>query len=156
MLQRSFKETLKRKKFGCAIRSVIMHCNFKAAVTILMSHYLVEKNQTKLLLGFVGTSLVSELFLGYTKDAMKVVNHFNFTASFVEPRKISFNPYLGCFRVFPNYDCDELHFRDFFSRNSHSRNVLPRNSFLEPLKVILLKCRYFLISRSFQKLSPQS
>ena len=68
MLRRSLKETLKRKKFGCAIRSVIMHCNFKAAVTILMSHYLVEKNQTKLLLRFVGTSPFSELFLGYTKD----------------------------------------------------------------------------------------
>ena len=143
MLQRSLKETLKRKKFGCAIRSVIMHCNFKAAVTILMSHYLVEKNQTKLLLRFVGTSPFSELFLGNTKDAMKVVNHLNFTTSFVESRKISFHPYLGCFRVFPNHDCDELHFRDFFSRDSHSRNVLPRNSFLEPLKVILLKCQFY-------------
>ena len=44
MLQRSLKETLKRKIFGCDIRTVIMHRNFKAAVTILMSHYHVEKN----------------------------------------------------------------------------------------------------------------
>ena len=131
-----------------------MHCNFKAAVTILMSHYLVEKNQTKLLLRFVGTSPFSELFLGNTKDAMKVVNHLNFTTSFVEQRKMSFNPYLGCFRVFPNHDCDELHFRDFFSRNSHSRNVLPRNSFLEPLKVILLKCQYLWLWEADSVLLP--
>ena len=63
-----------------------MHSNFKAAATILMSNYPVEKNQTNLPVFF------SELFLGYTRDAVKVANHFYFTASFVEPRKISFYP----------------------------------------------------------------
>ena len=66
-----------------------MHSNFKAAATILMSNYPVEKNQTNLLLE---TSFFSELFFGYARDAVKVANHFNFTASFVEPRKISFYP----------------------------------------------------------------
>ena len=47
-----------------------MHSNFKAAATILMSNYPVEKNQTNLLLE---TSFFSELYLGYTRDAAQGV-----------------------------------------------------------------------------------
>ena len=37
-------------------------------------------------------------------------------------------------------NCDDLHFRNLVPSNSHPRNVIPNNSFLEPLKVILVKC----------------
>ena len=54
----------------------------------------------------------------------------------------------GCFKVFPNHDCDDLHYRNLVPRNSHSKKVIPRNSFLKSLKVILLKLLCHLFRRS--------